>query len=163
VWSWGLRGGSRVRDDNMTAKPTRGTEPWRDSDRWEQGLDAFASQFQIAREEVTAWFTERVGDRLGEEAIYSSARAWTDDVLSLRDRSLAVLASLITMGGAEGQLRTHARWAIEHGCTQSEIEAMAALLAVYVGFARAANGLIIIREELAKLGSPSATSEGHVR
>lgn len=138
----------------MTEQPGQATESQCSGDRWEQGLDAFASQFAIPRDQVTARFRELVGDRFGQEAIYSSARAWTNDELSLRDRSLAVLAALITMGGAEGQLRTHARWAIEHGCTQAEIEAMAALLAVYVGFARAANGLIIIREELAKLNRP---------
>jgi alkylhydroperoxidase/carboxymuconolactone decarboxylase family protein YurZ len=49
---------------------------------------------------VAEWFTAKVGGRFGEEAIYSAARAWTSDELSLRDRSLAVLASLITMGGA---------------------------------------------------------------
>jgi len=99
-----------------------------------------------------------VGDRFGEEAIYSAARAWTNDELSLRDRSLVVLASLITMGGAGGQLRMHTRWAVEHGCTQPEIEEMAALLAIYAGFTRAANSLILIREELAKLASEKGSS-----
>jgi 4-carboxymuconolactone decarboxylase len=101
------------------------------------------------------WFTEKVGARFGEESIYSAARAWTSDELTLRDRSLLVLASLITMGGAEQQLRMHTRWAVDHGCTQAEIEAMAALLAIYAGFTRAANGLIIIRGELATLDSRS--------
>jgi alkylhydroperoxidase/carboxymuconolactone decarboxylase family protein YurZ len=137
----------------MTNPPTHETEPQSNSDRWAHGLDAYASQFQIPRDEVVHWFTEAVGERFGEEAIYSAARAWIDDELSLRDRSLAVLASLITIGGAEGQLRMHTRWAIDHGCTRAEIEAMAALLAIYAGFTRAANALMIIREELAKLES----------
>jgi len=135
----------------MPDQTTHDTEPQRSRDRWEQGLDAYASQFQIDREEVAEWFAKTVGKRFGEESIYSAARAWTDDELSLRDRSLAVLASLITMGGAEQQLRVHTRWAVEHGCTRYELEAMAALLAIYAGFTRAANGLMIIREELAKL------------
>jgi len=134
-----------------SADPTPDTEPQSSSDRWARGLDAYASQFQIPPAEVAEWFTNAVGDRFGEEAIYSAARAWIDDELSLRDRSLAVLASLITMGGAEEQLRMHTRWAIDHGCTRAEIEAMAALLAIYAGFTRAANGLMVIRDELAKL------------
>ena len=123
----------------------------RSRDRYDNGLDAYASQFQIAKDQVADWFAERVGERFGEEAIYSAARAWTDDELTLRDRSLVVIASLITLGGAEQQLRMHTRWAVEHGCTREELEAMAALVAIYAGFARASNGLIVIREELAKL------------
>lgn len=135
----------------MTDQPNLDIGPQSSSDRWARGLDAYASQFQIPRAEVADWFTKTVGERFGEEAIYSAAQAWVDDELSLRDRSLAVLASLITMGGSEGQLRMHTRWAVYHGCTRAEIEAMAALLAIYAGFARAANGLMVIREELAKL------------
>ena len=109
----------------MTARPMHASGPQRGSDRLEQGLEAYASRFQIAPDQVAAWFAERVGARFGEEAIYSAAGAWTDDELSLRDRSLAVLASLVTMGGAEQQLRMHTRWAVDHGCTQGEMEATA--------------------------------------
>jgi 4-carboxymuconolactone decarboxylase len=123
----------------------------RSRDRYEEGLDAYASQFQIARDQVADWFAQRVGERFGEEAIYSAGRAWTNDELTLRDRSLAVIASLITLGGVEQQLRMHTRWAVDHGCTRQELEAMAALVAIYAGFARASNGLIVIREELARL------------
>jgi len=50
-----------------------------------------------------AWFADAVGDRLGEEAIQSAANAWTDDELSLRDRSLIVIAALIAQGDLEAQ------------------------------------------------------------
>lgn len=119
--------------------------------RYEQGLEVYASQFGIPREEVALWFAERVGKRFGEEAILSAAGAWHDDELSLRDRSLAVVATLITQGGAEPQLRAHTRWAIQHGCTREQLEALATLLGVYAGYPRAANGLMIVRDELAKL------------
>ena len=120
-------------------------------DRYERGLDAYASQFRIAREEVAAWFAERVGGRFGEEAIYSAAHAWDEDELSLRDRSLVVIAALITQGDAEPQLRSHTRWAIDHGSTREELEALATQLAIYAGFPRASRGLMAIREELDRL------------
>jgi len=69
----------------------------------------------------------------------------------LRDRSLVVIASLITLGGAEAQLRMHTRWAVEHGCTAAQLEALATLLAAYIGYPRASSGILIIREELANL------------
>jgi alkylhydroperoxidase/carboxymuconolactone decarboxylase family protein YurZ len=122
-----------------------------DNDRYERGLDAYASQFRIAREDVGAWFAEHVGERFGEEAIHSAAHAWDDDELSLRDRSLVVIAALITQGDAEPQLRMHTRWAIDHGSTREELEALATLLAIYAGQPRAARGLMAIREELDRL------------
>src|SRR5258706_12453741 len=39
--------------------------------RYERGLEVYASQFQISREEVAPWFAEHVGGRFGEEAILS--------------------------------------------------------------------------------------------
>ena len=122
-----------------------------DKDRYERGLDAYASQFGIAREDVASWFAERVGERFGQESIYSAAHAWDDDELSLRDRSLIVIAALITQGDAEAQLRSHTRWAIDHGSTREELEALATLLGIYAGFPRASRGLMAIREELDRL------------
>jgi 4-carboxymuconolactone decarboxylase len=119
--------------------------------RYERGLEVYASQFEIPREEVASWFTAHVGARFGEESILSGAGAWVDDELSLRDRSLVVVAALITQGGAEQQLRAHTRWAIRHGCTRGQLEALAALLGVYAGYPRASNGVMVVREELAKL------------
>lgn len=120
-------------------------------ERYERGLDAYASQFGIPRAEVTPWFAAHFGERFGEEAINSAAGAWVDDELSLRDRSLIVVAALITQGGVETRLRGHVRWAIEHGSTREELEALVTLLAVYIGFPRASVGMEIVREELAAL------------
>jgi len=102
------------------------------------------------REEVPGWFGDAVGGRFGEEAIQSAANAWTDDELSLRDRSLIVIAALIAQGDLEAQLRMHTRWALDHGSAPAELEALATLLAIYTGFARASRGLMIMRDELAK-------------
>ena len=121
-----------------------------DSARYERGIEAYASQFHISPEQVPTWFADTVGSRFGEEAIQSAANSWTNDELSLRDRSLIVIAALIAQGDLEGQMRMHTRWALDHGSTPAELEALATLLAIYTGFARASHGLIIIRDELAK-------------
>ena len=122
-----------------------------DTARYQRGLDAYASQFHITRAQVPGYFADAVGERFGEEAIQSAANAWTDDELSLRDRSLIVIAALIAQGDLEAQLRMHTRWALDHGTTAPQLEAMATLLAIYTGFARASHGLTIIRDELTKL------------
>jgi 4-carboxymuconolactone decarboxylase len=123
-------------------------------DRYERGLDAYASQFGIPREEVPAWFAERFGERFAEEAINTAGGAWpAEDVLSLRDRSLIVLAALIVQGGVEPRLRSHVGWAVQHGATRAELDALVTLLAIYCGFPRASVGMEVVRAELDRLGA----------
>jgi 4-carboxymuconolactone decarboxylase len=131
--------------------PARHDDSDTDSKRYKRGIDAYASQFRIRPEQVPGWFADVVGTRFGQEAIQAAANAWTDDQLSLRDRSLIVIAALITQGDLEAQLRMHTRWALDHGATPAELDALATLLAIYTGFARASHGLMIIRDELARL------------
>lgn len=125
-----------------------------DDNRYDRGLDAYADQFGVAREEVEPWFHERFGHRFGEEAINAAGGAWTADELSLRDRSLVVIAALIAQGAVDARLRSHVRWAIEHGATRAEIEALVTLLAVYVGYPRASVGMEVVRDELSDLDGP---------
>ena len=120
-------------------------------ERRERGLDAYASQFGIDRDEVPGWLEERFGRRFGEEAINAAGGAWVDDCLSLRDRSLVVVAALVAQAGVDDRLRGHVRWALEHGSTREELEALVTLLAVYVGFPRASAGMEVVRDELGRL------------
>ena len=119
-----------------------------EDDRRRRGIEAYASQLRLEPEEVVGWFTGRFGERFAEEAFASAGGAWTEDGLSLRDRSLVVVAALVTLGGLEQRLRPHLRWAVEHGCTRTELEAAAALLGRYAGEEKAAAALALIREEL---------------
>lgn len=122
-------------------------------DRRERGVAAYASQLGLREDEVEAWFAERMGERFGAEAINAAAGAWVDDCLSLRDRSLLVVAALVAQGAVDDRLRGHVRWAIEHGSSRDELDALVTLLAVYVGFPRASVAMEIVREELAQLES----------
>jgi 4-carboxymuconolactone decarboxylase len=122
-------------------------------DRRERGLAAYSSQLGVRPDEVENWFAERMGDRFGREAINAAAGAWVDDCLSLRDRSLIVVAALVTQGAVDERLRGHVRWAVEHGASREELEALVTLLAVYVGFPRASVAMEIVRDELAQLES----------
>ena len=119
-----------------------------EGDRWTLGIDAYASQFGIKPDEVFPYMRDRFGEPMATEAINAAAGAWTDNVLSLRDRSLVVLAALAAQGGVDARMRPHVRWAIKHGCTREELEEMAALLAVYAGYPRASIAMDTIREEL---------------
>jgi 4-carboxymuconolactone decarboxylase len=114
-----------------------------------RGLAAYASQFGISEEEVESYLSSLIGPRMAAEAIAAQGGgAWEEGVLSLRERSLIVLASLITQGGADARLRGHARWAVEHGVTPAQIEELATLLAIYAGYPRVSTAIETIRAEL---------------
>jgi 4-carboxymuconolactone decarboxylase len=89
-----------------------------------------------------------LGDRMAREAINAAGGAWVDDCLSPRDRSLIVVASLVTQGGAEQRLRGHLVWALGNGATREELEALVTLLAVYAGYPRASTAIELLRDEL---------------
>jgi 4-carboxymuconolactone decarboxylase len=118
------------------------------NDRYERGLKAYASQFGIDKADVAAWFAEHHGARFGEEAINAAGGAWNDDELSLRDRSIVVVTALIAQGGVEDRLRGHVRWAVHHGVTPEELDAIIVLLAVYLGYPRASTAGEIVHDEL---------------
>jgi alkylhydroperoxidase/carboxymuconolactone decarboxylase family protein YurZ len=125
-----------------------------ESARRQAGLAAFASQFRVPEDEVFDFMRSRFGERIANEAIMATGVAWTDEVLTLRERSLVVVAALAAQGGVEGRLRSHVRWALDHGATPDELEALAALLAVYAGFPRASTATEVIREVVADYEPP---------
>lgn len=123
-----------------------------DSERRARGISAYASQFGIPENEVEAYMGSLLGARMAGEAIAAAGGgAWEEGILSLRDRSLIVLSSLITQGGADARLRGHIRWAIEHDVTPAQVEELCTLLGIYAGYPRAATAMEIIREELSAL------------
>ncbi len=125
-----------------------------DSARRARGLKSYASQFGIDESEVAAHLGGLIGDRMAGEAISSAGGgAWEEGTLTLRERSMIVLASLITKGGADARLRGHVRWAVEHGVTAEQIEELETLLTIYAGFPRASTAMELIRAELADLES----------
>lgn len=123
-----------------------------ESDRRSRGIAAYASQFSIAPSEVVPHMTALLGARMAEEAIQSAGGAWEADELSLRDRSLVVLAALISQGGVESRLRGHVRWAVEHDIAPGQLEALVTLLANYVGYPKASVAMEIVREEIVQMG-----------
>ena len=121
------------------------TEP----ERRARGIAAYASQFGVPESDAEATLAGMVGQRMAEEAIQAAGAAWAEDSpLSLRERSLVVVAALAAQGGADPRLRGHLRWAIEHGLSAEELEAALTLLAVYAGFPRASVAMELLREEI---------------
>jgi alkylhydroperoxidase/carboxymuconolactone decarboxylase family protein YurZ len=123
------------------------------SERPGRAKRVYGSQFGIAEDEVPGALTEMFGARMAEEALYSMGGSAWDDALSWKERSLAVIAVLIALGGVEDRLRTHIHWAIQNGATRQELDALVSMLTVYVGYPRAVAGMKVLIEELGPLDS----------
>jgi 4-carboxymuconolactone decarboxylase len=72
--------------------------------------------------------------------------------LTLAQRELLSLASLVTLGGVDAQLRGHTRGAIRVGCTPTEILETVIHVVQYAGFPRALNAIRVVTDQLIELG-----------
>jgi 4-carboxymuconolactone decarboxylase len=72
-------------------------------------------------------------------------------VLSSRERQIATIASLTTLGNAPKELRAHIQGALNVGCTRQEVVEVLMQMAVYAGFPAAVNAILIAKEVFAEL------------
>ena len=72
--------------------------------------------------------------------------------LTLAQRELLTIASLVTLGGLEPQLQGHTRGAINVGCTATEIIETVIHTVQYSGFPRALNAIRVVTDALIAYG-----------
>lgn len=75
--------------------------------------------------------------------------------LSLRDRQVANLAALTTLGGVEPQLAQHVRASLRVGMSPAEVVEVLVHLAPYVGVPKALAGLRVAAATLAEETKPA--------
>ena len=66
--------------------------------------------------------------------------------LSLKTRQLLTIVSLVTLGTAPLQLKSHIKGALNVGCTKQEIVEAILQMAVYAGFPKAMNAMYAAKE-----------------
>lgn len=71
--------------------------------------------------------------------------------LGLKEREIAIIASLTTQGYASKELKSHIHAALKVGCTREEILEVMIQMAVYAGFPAAVNGTFIAEEVFKEL------------
>lgn len=113
--------------------------------RLERGRASYGRQFGVPPEHAEARLEEIVGARMAAEAVLAAGGAWGDGPLTTRDRSLAVVTALVTLGGVEARLGPHFRLAMDNGLTVADLEELLTVLAVYVGYARASVAMEALR------------------
>jgi len=72
-------------------------------------------------------------------------------VLSPKERQIATIASLTTLGSASPELKAHIQGALNVGCTRQEIVEVIIQMAVYAGFPAAVNAIFAAKDVFAEL------------
>lgn len=104
--------------------------------------DAHVDRALAARDELTAPFQDFL-------TRYAWGDVWTRAELSRRERSIATLGSVITLG-ADNEIALHIRAARTNGLSDEEIAEVVMHVALYAGLPRANHAMAIVREVLAE-------------
>ena len=72
-------------------------------------------------------------------------------ILTAKEREIATIAALVTLGNAPAELKAHLQAGLNAGCTRQELVEILMQMAVYAGFPAALNALMVARELFAEL------------
>ena len=123
------------------------------SERWRKGAHWFDAVYGegkaaglVAMQSGLAQDLARFGVEFNFGEIYSRPG------LTLAQRELLSLASLVTIGGLDAQLRGHTRGAVNVGCSATEILETVIHVVQYAGFPKALNAIRVVTDQLIELG-----------
>jgi len=102
----------------------------------------------------------RMREMLGEVGVtayrFAFGDVWARPQLSRRDRSIVVIAILVSLG-AVAELEVHAPAGLRHGLSRVEVEEIVNHLALYAGIPRAVEAIRAVRAAWAKLDEAAAS------
>lgn len=75
--------------------------------------------------------------------------------IDLKTRQLVTIASCVTLGHAQPQLRAHIEGALNVGATKDEIVEVILQVSLYAGFAAATNAMLLAKDVFASYSRPN--------
>lgn len=133
------------------------------SDRLDKGKEWFDKVYGEGKSDGLVEMQTGLGQDLARFGIeFNFGDIYSRPGLSLAQRELLSLASLVTIGGLEPQLRGHTRGALRVGCSPTEILETVIHTVQYCGFPKALNAMRVITDELQLQGQeiPPALGPG---
>lgn len=124
------------------------------SDRYERGrklLDSINSQ---AGERILESLQDIAPDMVQYIFEFPFGDLYSRPGLDLKSRELATVASLVTLGNAQTELKAHLHIALNVGWTREELVEVMMQLAVYAGFPAALNALHTAKEVFREREAP---------
>jgi 4-carboxymuconolactone decarboxylase len=129
-----------------------------DSDRYTRGQAALSRIHGHIGEGVMAALGDIAPDFAQFIIEFPYGDIYSREGLSPKERQIATIASLVTLGTAPTELKAHIQGALNVGCTRPEIVEVIMQMAVYAGFPAAVNALLIAKEVFAELERASQES-----
>jgi len=122
-----------------------------ESNRYTRGQDMLSSIHGHIGEGVMETLKDIAPDfaRLIIEFPYGDI--YSRGILSPKERQIATIASLTTLGNAPTELKAHIQGGLNVGCTRQEIIELIMQMAVYAGFPAALNAILVAKEVFEEL------------
>lgn len=95
-----------------------------------------------------------VPDSITGDVVEFLTGLWRRGTLSMRDRQLVTLATLVALGTHE-PLKLHVKTGLKHGLTKDEIYEAILHTGVYAGFGRSTDAFAVTKDVLAALPDPA--------
>ena len=77
-------------------------------------------------------------------------------ILTPKERQIATIASLVTLGNSPTELKAHLQGGLNVGCSRQELVEVMMQMAVYAGFPAALNALFVAKELFSELDAINA-------
>jgi 4-carboxymuconolactone decarboxylase len=104
------------------------------ADRVASGRAVYARNLGLSEADAEALMTERAGAEFTQEAFNAAGGpGWHTGALTDRDRSIAVIAALVSQHVTDDRLGTYLAVARRNGITEQGLTALMILLAAYLG------------------------------
>lgn len=121
------------------------------TDRYERGQQALERIHGHIGEGVMNTLKDIAPDFARHIIEFPYGDIYSRGILTPRERQIATIASLTTLGHASAELKAHIQGALNVGCTRQEVAEVIMQMAVYAGFPAAVNGLLAAKEVFAEL------------
>jgi 4-carboxymuconolactone decarboxylase len=104
------------------------------TDRIAAGRAVYARNFRVSPDEAEALMTERAGTQYAHEAFLAAGGpGWQGHALTDRDRTIAVIAALVSQHVVDQRLITYLDGARDAGVSEEGLAELMVLLTAYLG------------------------------
>ena len=127
------------------------------ADRVSAGRDVYARNFGVTPDEAETILTERAGAQYAHEAFLAAGGpGWNGTGLTDRDRTIAVIAALVSQHVMDQRLITYLNGARNAGVTEQGLADLMVLLTAYLGQPAPSAAMHVIRSTAAGGGGVAA-------
>jgi 4-carboxymuconolactone decarboxylase len=119
-------------------------------ERYERGLKNYNQVMEGRPQQVITEYGDIAPDFARYVVEFAYGDIYARPTLDIKTREMLAIASLATLGYAQGQLRTHIHGALNNGCTHEEVIEILLQVAIYAGFPAVFNALNVAKSVFAE-------------